>query len=132
MGQKSACQGRRHRENQACSLGQEDTLEEETATHSRIWKIPWMRRAKWATVHGVTKSWTHLSSHACKVGLRSNVGRMLAKQMETNAITQPGWGQETVSSVNQKLRIIKVRNKGSWKTDRYVQQEPQKDTEGRD
>lgn len=57
---------------------------------------------------------------------------MLAKQTETNAITQPGWGQETVSSANQKLRIIKVRNEGSWKTDRYVQQEPQKDTGGRD
>ena len=39
------------------SLGQEDPLEKEMATHSSTlaWKIPW------ATVHGVTKSWTRLS-----------------------------------------------------------------------
>ena len=44
------------------SLGQEDSLEEETATHSSIlaWRIP-MDRAWWAAVHGVTKSWTQLS-----------------------------------------------------------------------
>ena len=37
------------------SLGQEDPLEEEMATHSSIlaWKIPWQ-----STVHGVAKTWT--------------------------------------------------------------------------
>ena len=37
--------------------------EEGTATHSRIlaWRIPTDRRARQATVHGVTKSWTWLS-----------------------------------------------------------------------
>ena len=37
-------------------LGQEDPLEKGKATHSSIldWRIPW-------TVHGVTKSQTHLS-----------------------------------------------------------------------
>ena len=41
------------------SLGQEDPLEKETATHSRIpvWKIPLVGY----TVHGVTKSQTPLS-----------------------------------------------------------------------
>ena len=42
------------------SLGREDCLEEEMATHSRIlvWRIP-MDRGSWqATVHGVIKSWT--------------------------------------------------------------------------
>ena len=36
------------------SLGREDPLEKELTTHSSIlaWRIPW------ATVHGVTKSWT--------------------------------------------------------------------------
>ena len=91
-----------------------------------------MRGAKWATVHRVTKSWTQLRACACKVGLRSKVGRMSAKHTETKVIMQPGWGQETLSSVNQKLRIIQVRNEGSWKTDRYVQHKPQKDTGGRD
>ena len=39
-------------------LGWEDALEKGKATHSSIldWKIPW------TTVHGVTKSQTHLSN----------------------------------------------------------------------
>ena len=42
------------------SLGWEDCLEEDMATHSSIlaWKIPMDRGAWWATVHGVTKSQT--------------------------------------------------------------------------
>ena len=45
------------------SLGREDPLEEEMATHSSIlaWKIPWARGTWWATVHGVAKSQTQLS-----------------------------------------------------------------------
>ena len=44
------------------SLGQEDALEKGKATHSSIlaWRIPMDRGAWWATVHGVTKSWTQL------------------------------------------------------------------------
>ena len=43
------------RETQVQSLGQEDTLEKEMATHSSnlAWKIPWMEEP---TVHGVPKS----------------------------------------------------------------------------
>ena len=43
---------------QVWSLGWEDPLETEVATHSKIlgWKIPLDRGAWWATVHGVTKS----------------------------------------------------------------------------
>jgi len=42
------------------SLGWEDPLEEGMATYSSIlaWRIPMDRGAWWATVHGVTKSWT--------------------------------------------------------------------------
>ena len=38
------------------SLGREDPLEKEVATHSSIlaWRIPWTRGAWWGTVHGVT------------------------------------------------------------------------------
>ena len=38
------------------SLGQEDPLEKEMATHASIfaWRIPMDRGAWWATVHGVT------------------------------------------------------------------------------
>ena len=39
------------------SLGREDPLEKETATHSSIlaWKIPWIEKPDRATVHGVAK-----------------------------------------------------------------------------
>ena len=48
---------------QVRSLGQEDTLEEEMATHSSIlsWRILVDRRVWQAIVHGVAKSWTRLS-----------------------------------------------------------------------
>ena len=43
------------------SLGQEDPLEEERATHSTIlaWKIPWTEEP--GRVHGVAKGQTRLS-----------------------------------------------------------------------
>ena len=43
------------------SLGQEDPLEKEMATHSSIlaWRIPWMEEpSRRQRVHGVSKSWT--------------------------------------------------------------------------
>ena len=45
------------------SLGQEDSLEKGMATHSSILFLQnsMDRGAWWATVHGVTKSWTRLS-----------------------------------------------------------------------
>ena len=45
------------------SLGWEDPMEEEMATHSRIlvWRIPSTTGAWQATVHGVANSWTQLS-----------------------------------------------------------------------
>ena len=45
------------------SLGWEDPLEEDMATHSSIlaWKVPMEGGAWQATVHGVTESWTGLS-----------------------------------------------------------------------
>ena len=47
-------------ETQVQSLGQEDPLKKEMATHSSIlaWRIPVDRGAWWDTVHGVAKSWT--------------------------------------------------------------------------
>ena len=44
---------------QVQSLGWEDPLEKEMATHSSIlaWRIPWTEESE-ATVHRVVKSWT--------------------------------------------------------------------------
>ena len=57
------------------SLGQEDPLEEEMATHSSIlaWKIPWTEEPGGVTVHGVAKesdttehtARTHASTASC-------------------------------------------------------------------
>ena len=51
-------------ETHVLSLGREDPLEKETATHSSIlaWRIPMNRGAWWATVHGITKNRTQLSN----------------------------------------------------------------------
>ena len=57
-GKDSACQSKRHRFDPVLSW--DNPLEKEMATHSCIlaWKIPMNRGAWWATVPGVTKSWT--------------------------------------------------------------------------
>ena len=50
-------------ETQVRSLGREDPLEKEMATHSSIlaWKIPWREEGAWqAAVHGVAESWAEL------------------------------------------------------------------------
>ena len=49
-------------ETQVRSLGWEDPLEKEVATHSSIlaWRIPWTEEPGRATVHGVPKSRTGL------------------------------------------------------------------------
>ena len=48
---------------QVQSLGQEDPLKDEVATHSSIlvWEIPWTEEL-WALVHGVAKSQTWLNN----------------------------------------------------------------------
>ena len=53
-------------ETQVPSLGLEDPLEEEMATHSSIldWKISWTEEPVGLTVHGVAKSQTQLSDTA--------------------------------------------------------------------
>ena len=45
-------------------LGWEDSLEEYMAIYSSIlaWRLPMDRGAWWATVHGVTKTWTQLNT----------------------------------------------------------------------
>ena len=52
-------------EMQVQSLGQEDPLEEEKATHCSIlpWKISWTEEPGGLQSMGSQKSWTHLSTH---------------------------------------------------------------------
>ena len=57
-------------EMQIRSLGWEDHLEEEIATHSSIlaWEIPWTERgAWWSIVQWVEKSWTQLSTNSASL-----------------------------------------------------------------
>ena len=65
-GKEPACQCGETQEMQFLSLGQEDSLESEMATHSSIlaWKNFIDRGGWWATVRGVAKSRTQLSVHA--------------------------------------------------------------------
>ena len=52
------------RETQVLSLGWEDALEKEMATHSNIlaWRIPWTEElGRLQSVSGVAKSWTRVS-----------------------------------------------------------------------
>ena len=51
------------------SLGPEDPLEEEMATHSSFaWEIPWTEGpGRLAAALGVAKSWTQLSTHEANV-----------------------------------------------------------------
>ena len=50
-------------ETQVQSLGWEDPLEKEMATHSSIlaWRIPWIEEPGRLQVHRASKSWTRLS-----------------------------------------------------------------------
>ena len=52
------------KETQVQSLGQEDPLEEEVATHSSIvaWKIPWTNEPGGLKVLGISKSQTWLGN----------------------------------------------------------------------
>ena len=52
-------------ETQICSLGWEDPLEKEIATHSSIlaWKIPWTKETGELQSIGL-QSWTQMSTHA--------------------------------------------------------------------
>ena len=57
------------RDTRVQSLGWENPLEKEMATHSSIlaWEIPWTEEPGGATVHGVTKSQTRLSDFTFKL-----------------------------------------------------------------
>ena len=59
-------------ETQVRSLGWEDPLEKDMATHSNIlaWRIPWTVELLWAAVYGVTKRQTEWLTHTQWYGLQ--------------------------------------------------------------
>ena len=65
-GKEPACQGRRH-ETQVWSLGREDPLEKEMATHSSIlaWKIPWTEQPDGLQSTGLQRVRHDCSDLAC-------------------------------------------------------------------
>ena len=76
------------------SLGQEDALEEGTATHSSIlaWRTPTDRGAWWASIHGVSKSQTRpkqLSTHTH--AHRSNAGAETKISISTSLFPGALW-----------------------------------------
>ena len=68
MGKESAC----NVGDWIQSLGWEDLLEEDMATHSSIlaWRISMDRETRWATVHEVAKSRTRLKRLSTQRGRR--------------------------------------------------------------
>ena len=93
---------------QVWSLGQEDPLEEEMATHSSIlaWKNPMGRGVWWAAVHGVAESRTQVSTHSLAQSVKAN--KWDSPKRKTNSATRLvstaqqyqvecphcGWGEE--------------------------------------
>ena len=95
------------------SLGQEDPLEEEMATHSSIlaWEIPWTRGAWWALVYAVTKTQTWLSMHACR--------QVPYREVKWKLNLKPCWEQRSIylfSSWGEfpKIRLQRVSNGDRW------------------
>ena len=67
-------------ETQVQSLGGEDPLEEEMATHSSIlaWRIPWTEEPGRLRVHGVAKSRTQLSDFTFTFSFHASEKEMAA------------------------------------------------------
>ena len=67
------------RETRVQSLGREDPLEKEMATHSSIlaWKIPWTEEPGRLQSTGVTKSWTQLSDFTHSLNLEAIIDTAL-------------------------------------------------------
>ena len=88
--QEFACSNQ-EQETRVLSLGQEDLLEEEMATHSSIpaWKIP-DRGAWWATVHGSQRVGHNLATkphNYIKYAFRSSTS--LTPQISLNHVLKP-------------------------------------------
>ena len=109
------------------SLGREDPLEKEMATHSSIlaWRIPMDRGSWWGTVHGFLKSWTWLSDFTftsvfnpiMKVPPSGpNVNLIPSQRLHSNAITlkarasaRNGKGDTSIQSMSSPFCLSVIR-----------------------
>ena len=105
------------------SLGQEDPLEEEMATHSSIlaWRVPMDRGAWWATVQGVTESdvtvhaWSSMHTYGKKWCWEKGPTEQPGFLMDKNAGGEPREGTELTSmrrSQEEDFWLTKAKN---WK-----------------
>ena len=107
-GKEPSCQCRRRKRLSFKSLGWEDPLEEEMATHSSIhaWRMPWMEEAGRLQSIGsqrVGHDWSHLDAGTC--GLEEKFSRVIFKSIilhlwvswnrggwRPSSLTYIGWG----------------------------------------
>ena len=78
------------------SLSQEDALEEEVATQHSCLENPMDRRAWWATVHGVEKTRTQLSTHGPEA--LKNIQQDRKREQGSNGGARGGMGWAGPSS----------------------------------
>ena len=116
-GKEPSCQCRRH-ETWVRSLGWEDPLEEDRATHSSIlaWRIPTDIRAWWAVVYSVAKSWTRLSNlahmHVPLLSSTKNSSTSTPTRWEMRMLGEKkGFSEEKWLSQNCPLNICLIGNK---------------------
>ena len=82
-------------------MGREVPLEKEMATHSSIlaWKNTMDGRAWWATVHGVTKSWTRLSEltslYVTLIGSQAHLDAAAEREVLGSDVTK--WDEASLS-----------------------------------
>ena len=90
-GKEPASQGRRHNETWAQSVGWEDPLEEDMATHSSIlaWRIPWTVEPGRLQGHKESDM-TQVTQHTCT---ETNRGRNKIRE-PSDVIGGPGVGQQ--------------------------------------
>ena len=95
------------------SVGREDPLEEEMATHSSIlaWRIPWTEESGWAMVHGVTESdtteqLTHTHTHThCHNTVGENQRSTYPPHDETFPPSLLGWARCWQQSLDPKYEL---------------------------
>ena len=90
------------------SLGWEDPLEEGMATHSSIlaWRIPMVRGARWATVHGVTESDTIERLSTAQQYLCLDLNPLLGNSVSTHQVPRATLDTSLVLRLHQQVMTV--------------------------